>query len=44
MSYGPQYTGSDNCELAGQYIYGGFQNMGLDVIRHEWRFGGSCSQ
>jgi hypothetical protein len=37
MKFGPRYTGSENCTLAGQYIYEEFEKMGLDVEFHEWK-------
>ena len=38
VSYGPRYTGTENCTLAGDYIYSEFENMSLDVEFHEWEF------
>jgi hypothetical protein len=38
MKFGPRYTGSLNCNLAAQYIYDSFQQMGLDVEFHDWRY------
>jgi aminopeptidase YwaD len=40
LSFGPRYTGSISCILAAEYIYNAFQQMGLDVEFHEWRYGG----
>jgi len=40
MSFGPRYTGSDNCSRAGQYIFDEFEKMGLDTAFHEWRYDG----
>jgi len=39
MSYGARYTGSENCTLAGNYIYSCFNNLGLDVGYHNWSCG-----
>jgi aminopeptidase YwaD len=44
MKFGPRYTGSVDCTLAAQYIYDSFQQMGLDVEFHEWRYGGFRSK
>ncbi len=38
LSYGPRYTGSPNCTQAGQWIYNEFEQMGLDVEFHDWKF------
>lgn len=38
LSYGPRYTGTDNCKQAGDYIYSVFENLSLDVKFHEWKF------
>jgi hypothetical protein len=38
VSYGPRYTGSDNCKRAGAYIYSVFENLSLDTEFHEWKF------
>jgi len=40
MSFGSRYTGSENCSLAGQYIYNSFEKLGLDVIYQNWSLGG----
>jgi len=40
LRFGPRYTGTINCTLAGQYIYNEFEEMGLDVAFHEWRYDG----
>jgi acetylornithine deacetylase/succinyl-diaminopimelate desuccinylase-like protein len=40
MMFGPRYTGSINCTLAAEYIYNSFQQMGLNVEFHEWRYDG----
>ena len=39
VSFGPRYTGSDNCKRAGEYIYSVFENLSLDVEYHDWKFG-----
>jgi hypothetical protein len=44
MKFGPRYTGSISCTLAAEYIYDAFQQMGLDVEFHEWRYGGFHSK
>jgi hypothetical protein len=44
MKFGPRYTGSINCNLAADYIYEAFQQMGLDVEFHEWRYNGFHSK
>jgi len=44
VDYGPRYTGSINCNLAGQYIYDEFEEMGLDVEFHEWNYAGFHSR
>lgn len=44
MSYGPRYTGTDNCTRAGQYIYDEFERMGLEVEFHDWSYDGFQSQ
>jgi hypothetical protein len=40
LRFGPRYTGSISCILAAEYIYNSFQQMGLDVKYHEWRYAG----
>ncbi len=40
MKFGPRYTGTINCTLAGQYIYNEFEEMGLDTTVHEWKYDG----
>jgi len=44
MKFGPRYTGTISCNLAAQYIYDAFQDMGLPVKFHEWRYGGFISR
>jgi hypothetical protein len=44
MKFGPRYKGSISCNLAAEYIYDAFQQMGLDVEFHEWRYGGFHSK
>lgn len=44
MDYAPRYTGSITCTLAGQYIYEEFEEMGLDVEFHEWKYRGFHSR
>ena len=36
VSYGPRFTGTDNCRLSAEYIYDEFQASGLDVSYHPW--------
>jgi hypothetical protein len=36
--FGPRYTGTENCTLAGQYIYNEFEKMDLDVEFHDWNY------
>ena len=38
VSFGPRYTGTDNCEKSAEYIYSVFENIGLDVKYHNWKF------
>jgi len=43
MSFGPRYTGSENCFNAGDWIYETFNDMGLDTDFHNWNYDGfSC--
>ena len=35
-SFGPRYTNSLNCVLAGDYIFREFQKMGLETAFHNW--------
>ncbi len=35
-SFGPRVTGTQACELAGDYIYDTFADMGLEVRYHYW--------
>ncbi|MCK4364632.1 MAG: M28 family peptidase [Thermoplasmatales archaeon] len=44
MTYGARYTGSENCTLAGEYIYNSFEKIGLEVAYHNWDFGGYKSR
>jgi len=44
IDFGPRYTGSQNCENAGDFIYEEFQKMDLDVEFHEWSFQGFKSR
>jgi len=44
MKFGPRYTGSINCSLAGDYIYTEFEKMGLNVEYHEWDYDGFKSR
>lgn len=44
MKFGPRYTGSISCNLAAQYIYDSFQQMGLTVEFHEWHYSGFHSK
>ena len=38
MSFGIRYTGTSNCTLAGNWIYNEFEQMGLEVEFHDWKF------
>ncbi|KYK22082.1 hypothetical protein AYK21_00260 [Thermoplasmatales archaeon SG8-52-2] len=38
VSFGPRYTGTDNCKQAGDYIFSVFENLNLDTEFHEWKF------
>jgi hypothetical protein len=38
-SFGPRYTNSLSCVLAGDYIYREFMKMGLQTDFHEWKVG-----
>jgi hypothetical protein len=38
-SYGPRYTNSISCVLAGDYIFREFQKMGLETEFHDWEVG-----
>ncbi len=38
VSFGPRYTGTENCTTAGDWIYSEFENMSFDVEFHEWKF------
>jgi hypothetical protein len=40
MGFGARHTGSNNCTLAGEYIYNSFDILGLDVAYHDWSFRG----
>jgi Peptidase family M28 len=44
MSYGPRYTGSNNCTRAAEDIYDSFQQMRLNVKFHEWHYDGFDSK
>jgi hypothetical protein len=44
VSFGPRVTGTSACSQAGQWIYSGFQDMGLDVRYHNWSHGGESGQ
>jgi hypothetical protein len=39
VSYGPRYTNSISCVLAGDYIFREFQKMGLLTMFHDWKIG-----
>jgi len=40
MAFGARYTWSENCTLAGEYLYSSFEKLGLEVAYHNWNFGG----
>ena len=44
LKFGPRYTGSISCNLAAEYIYSEFQQMGLETEFHEWRYAGFHSK
>jgi len=44
LRFGPRYTGTINCTLAGQYIYDEFEEMGLNVEFHNWNVDGFNSR
>lgn len=44
MSFGPRYTGSENCSNAGDWIYSTFSNMDLEVRFHHWDYAGFSSR
>jgi hypothetical protein len=44
LKFGPRYTGSISCNLAAEYIYDEFKQMGLETEFHEWRYGGFHSK
>ena len=38
MMFGVRYTGTQNCSMAGDWIYEEFDKMGLDVEFHQWEY------
>ena len=44
LNFAPRYTGSINCNLAAEYLYSEFQDLGLQTEFHEWRYGGYHSK
>jgi acetylornithine deacetylase/succinyl-diaminopimelate desuccinylase-like protein len=44
MSFGPRYTGSENCSAAAQWILDEFMTMGLDTQLDTWSYAGFSSQ
>lgn len=38
LNFGVRYTGTQNCTLAGDWIYSEFEQMGLNVEFNEWNF------
>jgi hypothetical protein len=44
LNFAPRYTGSITCNLAAEFIYSEFQQMGLETEFHEWRYGGYHSK
>ena len=44
VSFGPRYTGSNSCDLAAEYLYEEFYEMGLSVEFHDWDVAGFQSQ
>ncbi len=44
LSFGPRYTGSENCSQAADWIFDTFDDMGLDTMFHHWDYAGFSSQ
>jgi hypothetical protein len=44
LKFAPRYTGSISCNLAAEYIFSEFQQMGLETEFHEWRYAGFHSK
>ncbi|MBN2599332.1 MAG: Zn-dependent exopeptidase M28 [Candidatus Thermoplasmatota archaeon] len=44
LKFAPRYTGTITCNLAAEYLYNEFQEMGLQVEFHEWRYAGFQSK
>ncbi len=44
MSFGPRYTGSENCTAAAEWIHDEFTAMGLYTRYDEWSYAGFSSQ
>lgn len=44
MSFGPRYTGSENCSAAAHWIHDEFTAMGLHTRYDEWSYAGFTSQ
>jgi hypothetical protein len=44
LRFHPRYTGSITCNLAAEYIYNAFDQMGLDVQYHQWTYDGFHSK
>jgi len=44
LRFHPRYTGSISCNLAAEYIYNAFDQMGLDVQYHQWNYAGFHSK
>ena len=44
LKFGPRLTGSISCNLAAEYIYSEFGQLGLETEFHEWRYGGFHSK
>ncbi len=44
LSFGPRYTGSENCSRAGDWIYNTFVSMGLETKFHHWECEGFSSR
>ncbi len=40
MAFGARYAGSENCTLAGEYIYNSFEKLDINVTYENWKFGG----
>ena len=44
LRFGPRYTGTITCTLAGNFLFETFEHMGLDVVFEDWRIDGFRSR